>query len=599
MNLWKKLHVTIASKLRNQLIMLFSAIAACIVILLSYLSYLQSAGMNRDHFIESNRKILKLVNQNLDGYLDRIDELSISLRKDSQFMDAIISKEYGSQLYIQNQLKNLYYSSDDIEALSIYTPKTGLQYTMSKAFINLRQEATNAPEAERWYREAAQSHKFRSMESGYGVSEKDGGNFLVFHRILINIADKKPLAAISITYNLKEIKRILQDMTGESGEYIGIFNEANELFYAEGPHLAADATVQLVRSIPLNAVETEQRSWTIRDTRYLAIYNVSPHNGWKLVTLTPYSVLNEDAANARRINLIVGSGAVVLLISVIMIAANAITRRLMQLSRQIVMLGDGIFEVQGEIKGSDEIAHLSRKYNQMIVKINDLIGERYEMQLNERNARLIALEAQINPHFLYNSLQAISTEAIISGMDRIQDMVDALASSLRYSIKEAETVRVKEELTHISNYMLLQQARFGSRLRLHVEVEDVVKEAWIPKMVVQILVENTIKHGLEQMTGDMDVVVKATTHEGLLILTVTDNGPGISEARLTEIRSFLDRHLVEYREGIGLNNVNARIKLLFGPEFGLTIASEHGAGTEVIVTLPLKEERPYVQGYHH
>ncbi|SFS84090.1 sensor histidine kinase [Paenibacillus sp. BC26] len=597
--LWKTFRGYIASKLRNQLIMLFSAIAACIVILLSYLSYLQSAGMNRDHFIESNRKILKLVNQNLDGYLDRIDELSISLRKDSQFMDAIISKEYGGQLYIQNQLKNLYYSSDDIEALSIYTPKTGLQYTMSKAFINLRQEATVAPEGERWYREAAQSHKFRSIESGYGLNETDHGNFLIFHRILINIADKKPLAAISITHNLKEIKRILQDITGESGEYIGIFNEANELFYAEGPNLTVDSTAQLLRSIPVDAVDTEQRSWTIHDTRYLAIYNVSPHNGWKLVTLTPYSVLNKEAANARRINLIAGSAAVVLLISVIVIAANAITRRLMQLSRQIVMLGDGIFEVQGEIKGSDEIAHLSRKYNQMIVKINDLIGERYEMQLNERNARLIALEAQINPHFLYNSLQAISTEAIISGMDRIQDMVDALASSLRYSIKEAETVRVKEELAHIGNYMLLQQARFGTRLRLHVEVEEAVKEAWIPKMIVQILVENTIKHGLEQMTGDMDVNVRATSREGLLVLTVSDNGPGISAERLTEIRAFLDSHLLEYREGIGLNNVNARIKLLFGPEYGLNIDSQHGTGTEVIVTLPLKEERPYVQGYHH
>ncbi|AZN43220.1 cache domain-containing sensor histidine kinase [Paenibacillus albus] len=622
--LWQRLHGYISSKLRNQLITLFSAIGACIVILLTYLSYLQSAGMNRDNFIESNRKILKLVNQNLDGYLGRIDELSISLRKDAQFMDAIISKEYGGPLYIQNQLKNLYYSSDDIEAVSIYTPINGMQYTMSKAFVNLKQEATNAPQAQRWYREASQSKRFRSIESGFssdgtttttpasreedaGIGEGDGtatgkngsGHFLIFHRILINIADKKPLAAVSISYNLNEIKRILKDMTGKSGEYIGIYNEANELFYAEGPQLAEAETAKLLKSIPVDATDTEHQSWTIGKEQYLAIYNVSQENGWKLVTLTPYSVLNKEASQARWINLIAGAAVVVLLIFFIVVAANAITRRLMKLSRQITMLGDGNFEVQSEIEGSDEIAHLSRKYNQMIVRINELIGERYEMQINERNARLIALEAQINPHFLYNSLQAISTEAIIGGQENIQEMVDALASSLRYAIKEAETVRMKEELAHVGNYMLLQQARFGERLQLHVQAEDAVMEAWIPKMTVQILVENTIKHGLEQMTGKMDVRVLAEAQGGSLIITVSDNGPGITQKRLSEIRSLLDSRVLEYREGIGLNNIHARIKLLFGPESELQIRSRHGEGTAVIVTLPLREERPYVQGYHH
>ncbi|WP_308636166.1 sensor histidine kinase [Paenibacillus silvisoli] len=596
---WHWLRGHIASKLRNQLIMLFSAIAACIVILLSYLSYLQSAGLNRDNFIESNRKILKLVNQNLDGYLDRIDDLSISLRKDAQFMDAIISKEYGSQLYIQNQLKNLYYSSDDIDEASIYTPKAGQLYTMSKAFVNLRQQATNAPSEEPWYAQAAHSRKFRSLESGYNGESDGEGSFLVFHRILINIADKKPLAAVSITYNLKEVKRILQDISGKSGEYIGIFNESNRLFYTDGPKLAESETARLLRAIPAEAKDTESRSWSIDGERYLAIYNVSPHNGWKLVTLTPYSVLNEEASHARFINLLVGAAAVVLLISVIVVAANAITRRLMKLSRQIGMLGDGNFEVQSELEGTDEIAHLSRKYNQMIVRINDLIAERYEMQLNERTARLIALEAQINPHFLYNALQAISTEAIVSGMDTIQEMVDALASSLRYSIKEAETVRVKEELAYIGDYMLLQQARFGTRLRLQVEAEEAATEAWIPKMILQILVENTIKHGLEQMTGEMEVKVKAEAVDGQLLLTVSDNGPGIAANRLAEIRAYLDNQELEYREGIGLNNVNARIKLLFGQESTLQIRSDPGAGTDVLVTLPLREERPYVQGYHH
>ncbi|MFC5701030.1 sensor histidine kinase [Cohnella faecalis] len=597
---WSRLSRLVSGRLRNKLILLFSAIAACIVILLSYLSYLQSAGLNRDNYIESNRKILKLVNQNLDGYLDRIDELSISPRKDAPFMDAIISKEYSSQAYIQNQLKTLFYSGEDIEEVSIYTPSAGQLYTMSRSFVNLRQEYTDRPAEQAWYSEALKSRRFRSIESGYGrVEVSERGYFLVFHRILINIADKKPLAAISITYNLKEVSRILQDISDKPGEFIGIFNESNDVFYVKGPPLNPENTESLLRLVPNDASDTGQKSLTIDGENYLAIYNVSPRNGWKLITLTPNRVLNEEASQARRINLLAGAGAVFVLVVFIVIAANAITGRLNRFSRQIGLLGEGNFDVQSKIEGSDEIAQLSRKYNQMVARINDLIAERYEMQLNERNARLIALEAQINPHFLYNSLQAISTEAIIGGMDTIQEMVDALASSLRYSIKEAETVRVREEISHIRNYALLQQARFGERLRLHIESDERSAEAWIPKMTLQILVENAIKHGLEQMTGDIDIRIVTEEAGGLLLIRVSDNGPGIAPDRLTHIRERLAVNQLEYREGIGLNNVNARIKLLFGPESRLEIDSKAGYGTEVTVTLPMREERPYVQSVDH
>ena len=160
-----------------------------------------------------------------------------------------------------------------------------------------------------------------------------------------------------------------------------------------------------------------------------------------------------------------GSAFVVFFIIVVIIVSNAITGRLKDFSRRIEQLGEGNFELDYELKGKDEIAHLSRKFNQMVLKINDLIAERYEIKLNERNARLKALEAQINPHFLYNSLQAISTEAIIHEVDSIQMMVDALASSLRYCIKDGETVSLRHELDHIENYLILQKARFGDGCR--------------------------------------------------------------------------------------------------------------------------------------
>ncbi|WP_261306295.1 sensor histidine kinase [Paenibacillus andongensis] len=273
---------------------------------------------------------------------------------------------------------------------------------------------------------------------------------------------------------------------------------------------------------------------------------------------------------------------------VVIIVSNAITGRLKDFSRRIEQLGEGNFELDYELKGQDEIAHLSRKFNQMVLKINDLIAERYEIKLNERNARLKALEAQINPHFLYNSLQAISTEAIIHEVDSIQQMVDALASSLRYCIKDGETVSLRHELEHIENYLILQIARFGDRLQVAVDIPEEAKAFLIPKMTLQILLENAIEHALEQMSEAIYIEIRADFNGQWLVIYVADDGPGMTASRLEQVTSSLNENYMEVHEEIGLKNLYSRIKLMFGSEAHMTIRSQKNQGTEIEIGLPVK-----------
>jgi two-component system sensor histidine kinase YesM len=585
----------LSGRLRNKLVFAFSFIVVFIVILLSYLSFRQTTNINAANFIDSSQKILKLVNQNLDSYVDQIDELSLSPRKDAQFMDALLSNEYLGQFYIQNQIKNLFYSRDDIEEISIYTPLDHQLYRISRSTVNLTQELDTQTPNEPWYQQAAHSPNFRSMESAwYRHKEGETSNFLIFHRILINISDKRPLAAISITLNQKQFSRITRDITEKPEEFIGLFGDSNEPFFLKGLELSIEDQKDLLAHMDKQSENSRHTTWKKDHTNYLMIYNNSAQSKWRLIELTPMDLLNQSAAKARQFNLLVGSGLVIFFIAVIIVVSNAITRRLKNFSRRIDQLGEGNFELDYEIRGSDEIANLSRKFNQMVVRINDLIAERYEIKINERDARLRALESQINPHFLYNSLQAISTEAIINDMDSIHHMVDALASSLRYCIKEGETVKVADELEHIHNYLLLQKARFGSRLNVEFAVSDEVLDGFIPKMSLQILLENSIEHALEQMSEAIHITIEAYASKDFMVLKVSDDGPGIASERFHEIMESLDDNYFEYDESIGLKNLYSRLKLRFGNEATLTIRSEYKQGTEVEIGLPLRKDFRHV-----
>lgn len=570
-------------RLRSKLILVFSLIVVLIVILLSYLSYRQSSLMNEENFIASNQKIMGLVNQNLDNYISKIDEFSLTPRKDAVFMDAIISSEYLSQFNIQNQMKNMFYSREDIEEMTIYTPITHTQYRLSRSTVNLTQMSDYQTEQEAWYKEAAETPKFRSMEPA-----SLGHQFLVFHRILINIADKRPLAVISITLNYRELNRIIGDLSDKSGEIVGLFNTANQPFYKNKEDLSDLQWSDILASMDGQKTEAGSTEQRFGHASYLLNYNISAQNRWKLVKLTPIAELNKAAANARSINLIVGSIFVVFFIIVVVFVSNAITRRLKDFSRRIEQLGEGNFELDYEFKGKDEIAHLSRKFNQMVLKINDLIAERYEMKLNERNARLKALEAQINPHFLYNSLQAVSTEAIIHEVDSIQLMIDALASTMRYCIKDGETVSLQHELAHIQNYLILQKARFGDRLQVAVYIPEEALTILIPKMTLQILLENAIEHALEQISEAIYIEISAELTGQLLILHVADDGPGMTVARLKQITFGMNDNYLEAQEEIGLKNLYSRIKLMFGSDAYLNIHSQLNQGTEIEIGLPIK-----------
>lgn len=243
----------------------------------------------------------------------------------------------------------------------------------------------------------------------------------------------------------------------------------------------------------------------------------------------------------------------------------------------------------------------------LISKIKALVGKCIDQNSREnitkmfdKQAELTALQSQINPHFLCNTLESIRGQAMMDDNVEIARMVEALASFFRYSISQkGNLVTLRDELANIRNYMIIQSYRFNNRFSLEIEIDDEDEKAYdylIPKLILQPVVENAIYHGLEDCMEGGKVVINVTTTENIMIITISDNGKGMDSKTLYELNRKIrstdwDGGDNGKLKGIALPNINKRIQLLFGKEYGVNIYSTLSQGTDVEITIPAISER--------
>jgi two-component system sensor histidine kinase YesM len=245
---------------------------------------------------------------------------------------------------------------------------------------------------------------------------------------------------------------------------------------------------------------------------------------------------------------------------------------------------------------------LSKQMEDALNRFKVMLDTKELFNLSKKQAEILALQNQINPHFLYNTLEGIRSEALCAGMDGVADMTEALGTFFRYTISNVEhLVTLEDELSNIQNYYIIQQYRFGDRLNVSVEYEEEdekeVLMLRLPKLTLQPIVENSIYHGIERKVGKGNLRIKIQTTADRLILVISDDGLGIEKDQLDilnrKLRSTcLDdvAQLKGKQGGIAVVNVNNRIKLLFGDEYGVHFYSTVGVGTDVTITLPKVKE---------
>lgn len=243
------------------------------------------------------------------------------------------------------------------------------------------------------------------------------------------------------------------------------------------------------------------------------------------------------------------------------------------------------------VEGNYEIQTLSAAFNTMLTKISHLIKENYTAQLMQRESEIKALQAQMNPHFLYNTLETVNWMAHMHGIDSISRLICSLSTLLRASTNtQKRFIPLSEELSYIENYIHIQSVRYGERLHCKFFIDSGLANAVLPKLILQPLVENAIQHGLDPKPEGGSIYLFARRKEDTLILQVIDDGIGMEQETISNI--FESDSKNTHASHIGICNTNCRLRLLYGEPYGISIQSRPGIGTTVTVSLPYTETIP-------
>ncbi|CQR57261.1 sensor histidine kinase [Paenibacillus riograndensis] len=290
--------------------------------------------------------------------------------------------------------------------------------------------------------------------------------------------------------------------------------------------------------------------------------------------------------------------ALIMAILLIYYFSRLLTGRMLQLSKHISKVGSGNLGATLVIDGKDEIGQLARQFNHMVRNINDLMSEVQESN-RQKNAILLKqneikfkmMASQINPHFLFNALESIRMKAHVRGQADISQVVRLLGKMMRKNLEVGNRrISLQSELETVSCYLVIQKFRYDDRLAYELHIDPKANLVQIPPLIIQPLVENSVVHGLENRIDGGMVRVDIRIEDGLLKVQVSDNGAGISKTRMHEIRQMLESKDDYESNNIGMRNIHLRLKLTYGPECGLTLASQEGFGTQISFEIPLRSD---------
>jgi len=354
--------------------------------------------------------------------------------------------------------------------------------------------------------------------------------------------------------------------------------------------LAPALRAAAVAAFPGQPLGDDARTLSFGGRRWLVDALELRDTDWRLLLLVPYEDLDAVGKGVRRDMGIAVAIILPLLVPLAFGLASTATRRIARLAREVRAFEAGNLELRLPDRDRDEIGELARELNGMAARIHGLLEDRYRLGQEMKHAEMKALQAQINPHFLYNTLDLVNCLALREQVPAIGEAVEALSRYYRLSLSGgAERVTVAQELEHVQTYLRIQNMRFDDGITLTVDVPAEVRAAAILKIVLQPLVENAVLHGIrEKESGRGVVTIRGHTLDGAagpeVVLTIEDDGVGMDETQLAQL--FAEREATP-EHGYGVRNIDRRLKVEYGAEYGLTFRAHPGAGTTVIVRLPL------------
>lgn len=329
---------------------------------------------------------------------------------------------------------------------------------------------------------------------------------------------------------------------------------------------------------------TENRTFMVDGERYLVTAADIHTLNWVMIVIVPVRILTEKGDAIIRSVYLIGLAAILVAAALSFFMSHNTTRQLAELTEVMKQFGDGQLKISVPVKSNDEVGMLSQAFNNMAGQIRQLVDQVYREQRDKRKFEFSALQAQIHPHFLYNSLNSVSSLIQMNRPKQAFSMIHAIGTFYRTALSNGNTViPIADEITNIKSYIEIQTIRYREKIQYDICLDEAIMQEQIVKFTLQPLVENAIYHGVKLIDSTGLIRIYDRMEENRIVICVQDNGAGMDVKILEGLLS--DNAFFE-KTSFGLNNIHQRLKLYFGPQYGLEIKSEHGNGTTVSVLIP-------------
>ncbi|WP_416151622.1 sensor histidine kinase [Salipaludibacillus sp. HK11] len=569
------------SSLRTKLLIMFILLTVIPLIFVGMISYVKSVEIVSENAKATAEIEVAQLSQELDvKFQDAIRFTEITKQESTiSFLNNINEDTYEEAKSILNMFtfyREIIPSSENILDVTIISP-TGQAISESRGVYELEIVPLHDPQ----YNEVLK-HPSSTIVTNTMAGEK---NVISITRPIIWDITYEVIGFINILLDASVVEDIIEDsMIGATGSLF-ITSEQEELLF----YLKKD------ESIPLSDFNDSQinefNMWeNALDDSVFVINHTSDMTGWNLISYLPEREIMNDANEIRSLIFVSVVSSIFFTITLYYFISSKLIRPVRDLKEKMKLASSGNLDAKVVNKSSDEIADLGLSFNTMILKIKMLLQKSVEEEKQLKRAELRALQAQINPHFLYNTLDTIIWMAEDKKSKDVISVTKALSQFFRISLsKGKDLITIAEEIEHVENYLIIQKSRYRDILDVTININEEIHPFIILKLTLQPIVENAIYHGIKNKRGKGLLSIEGGMNsQGNIYINVVDNGIGMNDERLNEIRKqlTLEIPLSNNKGGFGMINVQQRIRLFYGEPFGINIESNHGIGTKVSLIIP-------------
>ncbi len=561
-------------------------------IIIGYLGYVNYSKMIKEKAIVDYQSAAAQLTQSLSDRMNKLNLFSIQLFYDRKIIDTntLINSNNLDFIYennFQQYLQSLLFSKYELNEILIKYSDSGKIFQANRTFVATTDCYTNIDKLN----EVA--IKGKGAPVWYVVSKNGKIDGIYLTKSIYDLLDvNKEVGLLAFKIDNQYFMEVFNNIIINSKQTLGLYGSNGQLMFINNSFdVNSNKSIQSFLNSNLDKGEGEIK--TKNDSIYMIYDTIKPAN-WKLVVGISGNVLFKELRNVAKFSIMLCIATLPICLLLINYLYSTMIRPLNILIKKMKDLENGNIGVIIESNRRDEFGFVFRTFNKMSENIKNLIDTVYKEQIVMKQSEINALQAQINPHFLYNTLESINWKAKMHGDDEVSEMISSFSYIIEANLNRSNEkfIPVYKEIEYIKSYKFLIQKRFGKKIAFNLSIDEDTLNNRLPKLLIQPIIENTIHHGLEMKKGGGTVDITIKKEGNQLIITVADDGLGIEKSKLLMLLDdmsddkFSDIDNILDNSKIGVLNVHRRIRLLYGSEYGLKIESQEGMWTIVTIKVP-------------